>query len=175
MGPCVVFSASKTYFFPPTSMISNLSGSAGGTENVLCMKGVAVLKFYLTAISLSLKSFFISQPGSVSSHPGRYSVTAWQTILNKKATIGFFTSPRVFTLLKVSLPEGGTRAGEVSFCYCRYRDLISLYSVFQMQSPPRPLPPGYKVTSAKYIVFSSSPSANLTSSHQACRIDFWRK
>lgn len=38
-----------------------------------------------------------------------------------------------------------------------------------------PSPPGYKVTSGKHIVFSSSPSANLTSSHQACRIDFWRK
>lgn len=163
-------------------MIPNLSGSAGGTENGLCMKGVAVLKFYLTAISLSLKSFLISQPGSVFPHPGRYSVTAWQTILNKKATIGFFTSPRVFTLLKLSLPGGG-RGG------CQgWRSLILrqdatvgthtlyLYIPCFRCNLLHASPPGYKVTSAKYIVFFSfSPSANLTSSHQACRIDFWRK
>lgn len=138
-GAMRCFLGIKSIFLPPTSMIPNLSGSAGDTENVLCMKGVAILKFYSAAI-FSLTQFF--------SH-----ITAWQCISSPRAIFcdsltddikqesynWILTSPRVFTLLKLSLPRGrGGRGLEKSHfelgCYCRYPDLISLYSVFQMQS-----------------------------------------
>lgn len=106
-GAMRCFLGIKSIFLPPTSMIPNLSGSAGDTENVLCMKGVAILKFYSAAI-FSLTQFF--------SH-----ITAWQCIPSPRAIFcdsltddikqesynWIFTSPRVFTLLKLSLPRGG--------------------------------------------------------------------
>lgn len=106
-GAMRCFLGIKSIFLPPTSMIPNLSGSAGDTENVLCMKGVAILKFYSAAI-FSLTQFF--------SH-----ITAWQCISSPRAIFcdsltddikqesynWIFTSSRVFTLLKLSLPRGG--------------------------------------------------------------------